>query len=150
MKIAEIVDGLRNNWPIFSGIGAFVVTVWRWDLARLVGRALRDRIGMALENADLRHRFRIEEERGDYWEAKCDELERRFQDGMEEVRQLRSAIRIWRQRLLDLICDREAAITWGATLADTLDEHGIPQPMDRPRFLLSNLNLIDPLPKENP
>lgn len=139
---------LTDAWPVLSGLAAFTLAVWRWDFFRLLLRSWHDRLGMALENAELRKRFALESERGDYWEDKCDELERQFRAGLAEIGKMRSAIKMWRQRLLDLIVDREAALTWGIACAETLEQHGIPPPMERPRFILTDVNILDPLPKE--
>lgn len=145
-----LIAALRENWPVFSGIGAVLVALWRLDWIKTLVRSVLHRVEVANENTDLRRRFAIEAERGDYWESRCDDLERRFQEGLSEIKSLRAAIQRWKRLIVDLTIDREAAMAWGVALEGELDRHSIKPPVERPTFLAAHLNILDPLPGEEP
>lgn len=142
------VEFVLRYWPVISGVGMALAAVWaRSDILRLFYRAFTDRSKMACDTAELRRRFRVEVERADFWEKRCDDLDKQFRVGLEELSRIKHALRTYKQLIQDLLVDREALREWGYQLMHELERRGVPVPAP-PHMRTESVNILNPTNEE--
>lgn len=145
MTLQRIADAVLRYWPVIAGVGATLGALWmRSDLMRLAYTAIVDRAQLASDTAELRKRFSKEVERADFWESRCDDLEKQFRSGLQEIMRIRRALRAYKQIIHDLLVDRETLREWGLSLAQQMTRDGLSMPAPMPAMTTGDLNILDP------
>lgn len=146
-----MLERLLHYWPQISGIAVGATALWtRFDLLRLAYRAILDRAGLARDTHDLRKRLAQVAEAADFWEHRCDDLEKQFRTSLAELGNIRRALREYKQLIHDLLIDREAALQWGHLLAHDLVQHGLALPAPEPQMRTLDLNIVNPTEEGEP
>lgn len=147
----QVAAFVKTYWGVIGAAATMAFTIYHnVPLFRNLISALFSPVLTAWRLTELEKRVGVQTERGQFWEGahtdlleRYNDLERRFEQGLKDLRDLREEEIYRAETMKKLSADREAAYIWAISLRDQLVRLGGKPEMDEPAWT-STYNVLFP------